>query len=261
MWKIRQIGGKQVGSSFVFDTLSSFVGLKAEGYGGVYILASKDGRDNPNINQYYDLANEAQIRAGLYIELSINNPNMSCAKQFQDLMFKYGVFGGMPPAIVITSIPAGYSVHQILGDVAPYFKSIVIDKVPTVVLGLSRATKAMLFAPSNVAGDDTASFKAMMTQDKVRLWYFRYGIDPAGTIDCEPWKTAWILGVSATDNLVEYSTPDVVDTTCPANFHWDANTQMCVADDIVTPPPAPTGTVAAVIAILEGTIALLRKIG
>jgi hypothetical protein len=163
MFNVLTIGGKSVSGTWKWDALPA----NLTSYGGVYILCTHGGRDNPNLAAHYDAVSAAGIRVGFYV--TMEDGANSYAKQLLAVLqwYKGGRKLGLPPGILFTG--SDKTPHVIRGDCESYFKQFVIDSpdVPYVVLGFNESSlKQVLTAGS----DDITGFKNLITHPKVRLW-------------------------------------------------------------------------------------------
>ena len=210
MYKIYNIGGTTVSGLWKWDSAPDFAKLATENYGGVYILCSHSGKDNPQLSALYDAAAAAGLRVGFYITLE-DNTSLSYAKQMLNLQpwYKGSRKMGLPPAIVFTG--STKTPHVIRGDFESYFKAFFVDVFPCVVVGFNASSKAQMFDP---AGEDITGFKNMMTQDKVRLWWFSYTVEPPAPLApiIAPYKYVWIWGKAPRENWIEFTQTDITPT-------------------------------------------------
>lgn len=207
MYKIYNIAGSMVNGTWKWDTAPDFKVLASQNYGGLYILCSHAGKDNPQLGALYDAGVAAGLRVGFYIVLE-DNSSLSYAKQMLILQpwYKGSRKMGLPPAIVFAG--STKTPHIIRGDFESYFKSFFVDVFPYVVVGFNGSSKTQMFDP---AGEDITGFKNMMTQDKIRLWWFGYTAEPPAPLApvIAPYKYVWIWGKAPHENWIEFTQTDI----------------------------------------------------
>jgi hypothetical protein len=208
MYKITQIDNRK--NSNFFKPVIDWTGLKAQGFGGAYILAHQviknDAgefifQDNLFLNDIFAEAQDNGFRVGFYVVP--DGVKISYAKVFQDLVFKRNAFGSsLLPAVVIGAWPVGFSVHQIEGDFIGYFNDILVRPLGDVVLGLNKSTADLL------TNSKSSVILNTLAQSGVRIWYYRFNFTPeqmnAEFLATPAKKSVWIAGVSLTENQADW---------------------------------------------------------
>lgn len=215
MYKIVTIDNRK--NSNWFKPVTDWTGLKAQGYGGAYILAhqviqNNAGeyifQDNLFLNDIFSEAQDNGFRVGFHIVP--DGVKLSYAKVFQDLAFKRNAFGSsLLPAVVIGQWPKDYTAHQVEGDFIGYFNDILVKPFGNVVLGLNKGTADLLTKSQSTVILNT------LKQDGVRIWYIRPNLTAeamnAELLATPAKKSVWIAGITMTESLADWSvtTPPV----------------------------------------------------